>query len=74
MPSDIDAGSDAPSEPLHSNKPEHSQAPEGSDTSVGGNLKKPWRELPEFKSAEDNVQVSNVRDMRLFGNNMNAHS
>ncbi|KAK4208505.1 hypothetical protein QBC37DRAFT_391990 [Rhypophila decipiens] len=36
--------------------------------------KQPWRDLPEFKSAEDNVHVSKVRDMRLFGNHVNAHS
>ncbi|UKZ53097.1 hypothetical protein TrVGV298_006885 [Trichoderma virens] len=74
MPSDTDNGSNAPNELFHSNTPEHTQALEGSDTSAGDNRKEPWRELPEFKSAKDDVHVSQVRDMRLFGNNVNAHS
>ena len=36
--------------------------------------KEPWRALPEFKTPQDNVHVSKVRDMRLFGNHVNAHS
>jgi hypothetical protein len=36
--------------------------------------KEPWRDLPEFQSAKDNVHVSKVRDMRLFGNHVNGHS
>ena len=36
--------------------------------------KQPWRSLPEFKNVKDDVSVKNQRDMRLFGNHVNAHS
>ncbi|CAK7241122.1 MAG: hypothetical protein STHCBS139747_002580 [Sporothrix thermara] len=36
--------------------------------------KQPWRQLPTFESFEDKVRVNNVRDMRLYGNHVNAHS
>ena len=36
--------------------------------------KQPWRVMPEFEAFEDKVHVSKVRDMRLFGNHVNAHS
>ena len=36
--------------------------------------KQPWRSLPEFKDVKDDVSVKNQRDMRLFGNHVNAHS
>ncbi|KAK4159038.1 hypothetical protein QBC43DRAFT_327930 [Cladorrhinum sp. PSN259] len=45
-----------------------------SASSLTEERKEPWRDLPEFKSAEDKVHVSQVRDMRLFGNHVNAHS
>lgn len=36
--------------------------------------KQPWRNLPAFESFKDKVHVNKVRDMRLFGNHVNAHS
>lgn len=36
--------------------------------------KQPWRSLPGFETLADNVSVKNIKDMRLFGENVNAHS
>ena len=36
--------------------------------------KEPWRDVEKLKAAEDKVEVNKVRDMRLFGNHVNAHS
>lgn len=38
------------------------------------NRKQPWRALPEFESVKDDVTIKKVKDMRLFGNHVNAHS
>lgn len=43
-------------------------------TGEADDRKRPWRSLPEFKSVQDKVYVNKVRDMRLFGNHVNAHS
>lgn len=58
------------------------QSPVHEDVSVNAissapavdNRKQPWRSLPEFESVEDKVEVKKVKDMRLFGNHVNAHS
>ncbi|KAK4150480.1 hypothetical protein C8A00DRAFT_36917 [Chaetomidium leptoderma] len=70
MPAEIDTKSNNPEGPVGAWSKE---AAEASPTSTE-QRKEPWRALPEFKSTEDNVNVSKVRDMRLFGNHVNAHS
>ncbi|KAK4140062.1 uncharacterized protein C8A04DRAFT_32419 [Dichotomopilus funicola] len=44
------------------------------DSKDGQKRREPWRDMERYKSTEDNVQVSKVCDMRLFGNHVNAHS
>lgn len=43
-------------------------------TTVLDQRKQPLRVQPEFKSPEHKVYVNKFRDMRLFGNHLNAHS
>ncbi|KAH6839445.1 hypothetical protein B0I37DRAFT_449370 [Chaetomium sp. MPI-CAGE-AT-0009] len=70
MPADIDT------KPTTSQEPVEARSKEASDaaSAPAEQRKEPWRDLPEFESNEDNVQVSKVRDMRLFGNHANGHS
>lgn len=36
--------------------------------------KQPWRDMPSLQASDDTVDVTKVRDMRLYGKNVNAHS
>ncbi|KAJ5505788.1 hypothetical protein LT330_001579 [Penicillium expansum] len=56
---------DSPNSPTNKASPTDKASPTPDDR------KEPWR---EFKTVKDDVSVSKVRDMRLYGNNVNAHS
>lgn len=73
MPSDTEARSASSNQLPREQSPED-QTLDASAAAAGDQRKQPWRSVPEFKSAKDNVYVSKVRDMRLFGNHVNAHS
>ncbi|KAI4279931.1 MAG: hypothetical protein L6R38_004851 [Xanthoria sp. 2 TBL-2021] len=36
--------------------------------------KQPWRSVPELQNVKEHVSVKDQQDMRLFGNQVNAHS
>lgn len=77
MPSQTDSASNSSREP----SPTADQAPSPSVASPSSvsvhevdTRKQPWRSLPGFESLADNVSVKSIKDMRLFGENVNAHS
>jgi hypothetical protein len=77
MPSQTDSASNSSREP----SPTGDQAPGPSVASPSSvsvhevdTRKQPWRSLPGFESLPDNVSVKSIKDMRLFGENVNAHS
>ncbi|KGO67810.1 hypothetical protein PITC_048960 [Penicillium italicum] len=55
----------------HTKEQKRSKSPTEKVFPTPDNRKEPWR---EFKTVKEDVSVSKVRDMRLYGNNVNAHS